>query len=169
MKNNRKTLAIMILVFLAGSGSFLYALEEAEVEDLMLMREEEKLARDVYSALFERWGLPVFSNIARSEQQHMDALAFLFETYGLTDPVMAERGQFSSSELQALHDDLLARGSLSLAEALKVGAAVEELDIKDLQKALERTEEADIVRVYQNLLRGSENHLRAFNRQLARF
>ena len=36
----------------------------AEVEALQYMREEEKLARDVYLALYEEWQLPIFQTIA---------------------------------------------------------------------------------------------------------
>ena len=56
----------------------------------------------------------------------------------------------------------MAQGSKSVADALKVGAAIEEIDIRDLQKRLAETDNADIERVYNSLLAGSENHLRAF-------
>jgi len=42
-----------------------------EVKWLRFMREEEKLARDVYLKLFDTWKLTVFSRIARSEQRHL--------------------------------------------------------------------------------------------------
>ena len=134
-----------------------------EIADLMFMREEEKLARDVYQALFEQWGTPVFQNIAASEQAHMDALLVLINQYGLEDPAAGNGvGVFSDPDLQALYDQLIATGSQSLADALIVGGAVEEIDILDLQGSLAQTSNNDIISVYQNLLAGSENHLRAF-------
>jgi hypothetical protein len=134
-----------------------------EIADLLFMREEEKLARDVYLALFEQWGTPAFQNIAASEQAHMDALLGLINQYSLEDPA-AENGAgvFSDPDLQALYNQLIATGNQSLADALTIGAVVEEIDILDLQGTLAQTSNGDIVPVYQNLLAGSENHLRAF-------
>lgn len=56
----------------------------------MQMREEEKLARDVYLELYETWDLPVFYNIAQSEQTHMGAVKTLIEKYNLKDPITDE-------------------------------------------------------------------------------
>ena len=77
-------------------------LTDYEIEALLFMREEEKLARDVYLAMYEVWGTPIFSNIAGSEQAHMDAVAYLLEAYGLEDPVAGNpNGIFENDELQA--------------------------------------------------------------------
>lgn len=133
------------------------------------VREEEKLARDVYLFLYARWGLPVFENIAASEQTHTEAVASLLASYGLEDPAAgAPAGQFRDADLQSLYDQLTARGGQSLAEALKVAAAVEEIDILDLQARLEASVPADIRLVYGNLLAGSYNHLAAFTSSLLR-
>jgi len=141
-------------------------LNDIEIAGLMFMREEEKLARDVYLALYEKWNLPLFQNIADSEQMHMDALETLLVRYGLPDPVLAEAGQFTDPELQKLYDELVMRGSQSLAEAIKVGGLIEEIDILDLETRLTQTDNADIQQVYNNLLRGSQNHLRSFTNTL---
>jgi len=132
-----------------------------ETASLLFMREEEKLARDVYNALFTTWGQPTFQNIAASEQAHMDEIKLLLDRYGLTDPALAP-GQFTDASLQTLYDQLVAQGSTSLADALKVGAAIEEIDILDLQTRLAQTDNADIQMVYNNLMNGSYNHLKAF-------
>jgi DNA repair photolyase len=50
-----------------------------------------------------------------------------------------------------------------------VGALIEDLDIADLERLLSETTDADAIRVYENLLRGSENHMRAFINQLSRY
>ena len=134
-----------------------------EAADLQFMREEEKLAHDVYVTLYEKWGLRVFANISRSEQQHTEAVAYLLDRYDITDPAAGnDLGEFTDEKLQALYDQLVAQGSKSVADALKVGAAIEEIDILDLQERLAETDNADIERVYNSLLAGSENHLRAF-------
>jgi hypothetical protein len=140
---------------------------ESEAEGLTFMREEEKLARDVYLALFDEWGLPIFENIAASEQRHMDAVAALLDAYGLSDPVVDDaRGAFTNADFAALYEDLVERGSQSLVDGLAVGALIEDLDIYDLRAWLAQTDNADIERVYANLLAGSENHLRAFTSHL---
>jgi len=138
-------------------------LNNDEIADLLFMREEEKLARDVYLALYEQWGTPVFQNIAASEQVHIDAILGLINQYGLEDPAAGNgAGVFNDPSLQSLYDQLSAAGSQSLGDALIVGATVEEIDILDLQGSLAQTGNGDIVAVYQNLWAGSENHLRAF-------
>ncbi len=142
-------------------------ISEAEADGLAFMREEEKLAHDVYLTLYDQWGLRPFSNIAASEQTHIDAVKSLLEMYEITDPVTDDTiGVFANEDLQALNDQLVQTGSASLEDALKVGAAIEEIDILDLIEYLEGTEEANIEWVYGNLLAGSENHLRAFVFQL---
>ena len=138
-------------------------LSREEIEGLIFMREEEKLAKDVYLGLYELWGIPIFQNIANSEQNHTDAVKKLLDTFGIEDPTdTSPTGVFMNEELQNLYDDLMSLGSQSVGEALKVGGAIEEIDILDLKEYLEITRNESIRRVYENLLRGSENHLRAF-------
>jgi hypothetical protein len=144
------------------------SLSDAEIEGILYMREEEKLARDVYLTLYEAWELPIFQNIARSEATHMEAVNTLIDRYGLADPAAAEVGVFTNPTLQELYDQLVAAGRTSLADALRVGAAIEEIDILDLQERQAQTDQADIELVYENLMKGSRNHLRAFASTLTR-
>jgi len=141
---------------------------DKEKEDLLWMREEEKLARDVYLAMYDKWGLEVFKNIAKSEQRHMDAVKALLDRYNIPDPVKNEdaRGVFTNKQLQELYDKLIAQGSKSKIDALKVGATIEDVDIRDLNEALKRTDNEDIKLVYESLKAGSYNHMRAFVGQL---
>lgn len=139
-------------------------LSAAEIAGLKFMREEEKLAHDVYVAMFALWGHQTFANIAESETTHTEAILALLTKYGVDDPAAGKAaGVFEDSELQALYDTLVAAGSANLIEGLKVGALIEETDIEDIEERKEVTEEADILRVYDSLLCGSRNHLRAFN------
>lgn len=134
-----------------------------ETAGLVYMREEEKLARDVYLGLALEWKLTPFDNIARAEQRHMESVGFLLERYGLEDPVGENGiGVFQDVTLQQLYDELLARGKKSLVDALTVGATIEDLDIFDVEQRLATTDSADVAAVYQNLAKGSRNHLRAF-------
>jgi hypothetical protein len=139
-------------------------LTELEEQNILYMREEEKLARDVYLVMYDLWGADIFANISESEQRHMDAVKKLITRYGLTDPVADDLiGVFTNPDLKELYDDLIKAGEVSLEEALKVGVAIEELDIADLKQALTETDKRNIERVFQNLLNGSYNHLEAFN------
>jgi hypothetical protein len=134
-----------------------------EIAGVQFMREEEKLAHDVYVALYEMWGVNVFDNIARSEQTHTDAVLRLLDKYGLADPAAGQpAGIFTDPALQALYDDLMARGAVSAQAALEVGALIEDVDIADLMARAANTDNEDIALLYASLQRGSENHLRAF-------
>ncbi len=145
------------------------ALSDQEREGLLLMREEEKLARDVYATLYDQWNVQIFTNIARSEQTHTDAVKALLDRYAIPDPVTNDAvGVFANETLRKLYSDLIAQGEASLVAALTVGATVEDLDIDDLDRLLAQTDNNDIRRVYENLQRGSRNHMRAFMRQLRR-
>ncbi len=138
-------------------------LSQDEIDGLILMREEEKLARDVYQKLYEIWGQQIFSNIAKSESTHTAAIKSLLEKYNITDPMTTdEMGIFENQELQTLYDNLVNQGSTSLVAALKVGATIEDLDIKDLQELNNISDNQDISAVYDNLEKGSRNHLRSF-------
>ncbi|MCX6077993.1 MAG: DUF2202 domain-containing protein, partial [Chloroflexi bacterium] len=141
-------------------------LNTEEEAGLLFMREEEKLARDVYTALYASWNLPAFQNISASEQKHMDEIGLLLTRYNLTDPAQAP-GVFTNVQLQKLYNTLVAQGKLSIGDALKVGGAIEEIDILDLQTRLAQTDNADIQQVYNNLMKGSFNHLKAFTNTLA--
>jgi hypothetical protein len=147
----------------AAAQSSSSGLTAAEIASLQYMREEEKLAHDVYITLAEQWGYPLFSNIAAAEQTHTNAILQLLSQYGLADPAAGNGvGVFTNADLQTLYNQLIAQGSQSLGAALLVGGLIEETDILDLQASIAETSKADIQWVYQNLLAGSKNHLRAF-------
>lgn len=135
-------------------------LTDAEIEGLLNMREEEKVARDVYLFFYERYRMLIFKNIAESEQNHMDAVLALIEGYGLQDPAYEAAGEFTE-HFQQLYNDLIAKGT-DLVEAYKVGVEIEKMDIADLEIYLSETDVTNIVQVYTFLLSGSENHLKAF-------
>ncbi|PIV90679.1 hypothetical protein COW46_02500 [Candidatus Gracilibacteria bacterium CG17_big_fil_post_rev_8_21_14_2_50_48_13] len=134
---------------------------------MLRMREEEKLARDVYTTLGNQWNLNIFTNIASSEQTHMDAMEGLLKLFSIEDPVHnTDTGAFTSPEMRELYQTLTTKGSTSVLDALMVGATIEDLDLYDLNGLMLLTTNPDILRVYQNLAKGSRNHLRAFQRQI---
>ena len=148
-----------------AAGTTAGPLSASDQQGLEYMRQEEKLAGDVYAALYDTWGLQVFANIADAEQTHQTEVAAVMALYGVDDPVDGMgAGEFVDPDLQALHDDLVARGTVSVQEALRVGALIEELDIADLRARA--SEVGDIDALYGRLEQGSQNHLRAFVRNL---
>ena len=147
-------------------------LNTAEINGLLLMREEEKLAHDVYVTLGKKWPkVRPFTNIPHAESRHMKAVKALLDRYDLEDPVKkaSKVGKFQSKSMQKLYDALVEKGKTSVEDAIQVGAEIEELDIADLRKLMKKTDNKDIRIVYQNLLKGSRNHLRAFSRHLERY
>jgi hypothetical protein len=144
------------------------ALDPTETAGLVYMREEEKLAHDVYVTLQSKWGVRIFGNISQAEERHFSAIKLLLDRYGLTDPAANQGiGIFQNDGLRELYPDLIKQGESSLKSAMRVGAIIEDLDIRDLEKAAAATDNSDLRLVYQNLKRASENHIRAFVRQLA--
>lgn len=139
-------------------------------EGLLFMYQEEKVARDVYNVLGQKYPTAkTFANIQLSEQKHIDAVESLCIKYGVDISNVNESavGVFILPELQALYDALILQGSISLTEAYKVGQAIEIKDIKDIDDRLSATDlPSDIRTVYESLRAGSESHLAAFNKQL---
>ncbi len=139
-------------------------LNEDEEATLVYVREEEKLARDVYLYLFDYWQHNVFAQIAVSEQNHMNAILVQLIKFGVPDPAFGNgEGEFSNPDLQDLYDALIAKGVLSLLDALEVGIIIEEMDIEDLLASINETSKLSLVKVYNNLLEGSLTHLDTFN------
>jgi hypothetical protein len=162
------TAVLISIGILLGMPVFASTLNDEEIKDLLYITEEEKLAHDVYLAFQRKYRERVFPNIRRSEQNHMNAMAGLLQRYGLENPSRPAAGQFEDQSLQELYDELIASGSESRGDAIRVGARIEEKDMIDIVNAMERTDEAASKRVYSNLLAGSENHLRAFVSRLQR-
>jgi hypothetical protein len=180
MKTRRSLVFLSLLLFTFCIGIFAFEdagaaqrgqkgigivpLTDNEKTTMIYIREEEKLARDVYIKMFELWGATIFSNISVSEQRHMDAVLKLLVKYGLPDPASGNPvGVFTNSDLQQLYTDLVSQGQQSLLDAFMVGRAIEEMDISDVQMAIDETNKVDLKNVYGNLLNGSFNHLSAFN------
>ena len=138
-----------------------------ESASILYMREEEKLAHDVYTTLHHKWGTNIFSNIAASEQTHTEAVLELIKKYGLVDPAGNQPvGVFSDTSLQKIYSQLVIQGNTSSLEAFKVGATIEDLDIFDLNNWSSKVDNQDIKFVYQNLTKGSRNHIRSFYSQI---
>lgn len=162
-------LVIIILISVSTFSQSAVSLTQIEKDAILYMREEEKLARDVYDSMYVKWQVNPFGNIRLSEQNHMDRMRLLINTYLLTDPVEHNKdkpGIFTNRLFQKYYQELVGAAGNSFVDALKVGAKIEELDISDLEERIKQTNQTDIIRVYQFLIMASENHLRAFVRKL---
>ncbi len=138
------------------------------VKPVNYLLEEEKLARDVYLTFKDQYKLQVFSNISTSEQQHLDWMIDLAKQKGLTIPpavIKDQRGDFTDPSLVVLYKKLTDQGKNSLADALKAGALIEETDIADLDNAMTNATGEEL-NLYRRLRMSSENHLRAFVKNL---
>jgi hypothetical protein len=142
------------------NASSVAALNSREKEGLIFIWEEEKTARDLYTALHEKNDLTIFQNLAGSEQNHMDQAQAVIDQYELIIPGSDVPGVFQNESLQRVYDLLLAEGLSSDQDALKAAAAFEEISIMDLETELNATENIRIV--YQGLLAGSRKHLRSY-------
>ena len=150
-----------------GSAAPLPELKRDVADGILFMREEEKIARDVYWTLGQMWGANIFFNITNAEQSHMDAMAAIIDQYGLVDPVVDDTvGEFVTQDFADLYTLLVIMGSESLMDAYKVGAKIEELDIFDLRVAMYGVTDPVLIDIYENLMRGSRNHLRSFASQI---
>lgn len=135
-------------------------------QQLLYLIEEEKLAHDVYTVMYQKYGANVFGNILESESTHQSKVLTLLQARNIPDPRSSEIGVFVNTDLQTIYNQLIAQGNISATEAYKVGVAIEEKDIADISAQLATTADADVVATLEALRSGSENHLRAFNRQL---
>lgn len=116
---------------------------------------EELLAHDMYQYFYSLYGVQTFSNIAASESEHQVAVKALLDKYGLPTPT-------TYGELTDEFAALKAEGSKGLKEALEVGVKIEMLDIDDIAKSLQSTDNDDIKVMYANIGGASFNHLRGF-------
>ena len=133
---------------------------------LLYLIEEEKLAHDVYTVMYQKYGALVFGNILKSEETHQGRVLTLLQARNIADPRSEELGVFKNQELQTLYNQLIEQGNKSEVEAYKVGVIIEEKDIADISEQLATATEQDVISTLEDLRRGSESHLRAFNRQL---
>ncbi len=137
--------------------------------DLLRMWEEEKLARDVYTSLAKTSKSAIFRNISRAESQHMQSVERLLRSAGANAVQLNDTpGVFVFPEYQRLYQSLLASGTRSPLDALRVGARIEEMDIADVTRMLTQTTDPQVRQVLERLLQGSQSHLRAFASQITR-
>ena len=131
--------------------------------DLAYSRDEERMARDLYTLFGQTYDAAIFDRIAASEQQHFDTVGTLLTTYAVADPAAGRpAGTYASADVQKLYDQWKAQGLTSVQDAYAAGVALEHTDIADLRKLLARNSDSDVHRVFSHLLAASQHHLAAF-------
>lgn len=82
-------------------------LSSSEAKHLEFLREEELLAGDVYKFFYQKYQIPVFSNISKSEDVHTSRIKLLMNNYAVKDPSENHQtSKFKIKEIQSLYDDL---------------------------------------------------------------
>ncbi len=150
----------------AASYSETSLISNQEINDLLALREEEKLARDVYLYAYDKYNLRIFKSISNSEQSHMDQVLIILRNYNLNDSANISFGSFNNSTFQNLYNDLTSKVNNSPQDALAVGITIEKMDIADIERFIQHADKPDILSMYNRLLSGSKNHLQAFSAQL---
>ncbi|MBP6446320.1 MAG: DUF2202 domain-containing protein [Saprospiraceae bacterium] len=160
-------IALLALISCTKDDQIVSKLTDQEKLDLIFLRQEEKLAHDVYVYAFKKYGITIFNNISNSEQTHITNMTDLLTKYKIVDPASGlQEGEFADFQLQTLYYQLITKVNISLKDALEAGATIEDLDISDIQSFYKNTTKADIIQVYELLTCGSRNHLRGFTGQL---
>lgn len=136
-----------------------------EIEFLFAVREDEKLARDVYATFYTKFQNKIFENIGNSESTHLKAIERLYDYYEIDYPAVGDAGKFSDPQLQHLYDSLIVKGD-SLLAAVKIMANLEESNIFHYREVLKTITNTNIKIVIENLEKGSENHFKAAIRQI---
>lgn len=115
--------------------------------------QDEYLALNEYEALVEKFGVTrPYTNIIKAEKTHITYLEELYNNYEISIPLVDTSAFINVPS--------------NLSEAAEIGVEAEVQNILMYEKFLEQDLQEDIREVFIHLKEGSENHLRAFKRQL---
>ena len=171
-------------------------LSQATKDTLAYMGNEERLAYDVYTVLYDyhqdrATEIKALTNIANnSETTHIATVQLLVKKYitdlsdfnntDVTDVNFTTAyadynitelptGQYNIQAIQDLYDALIAKGKASKQDALEVGCMVEVTDISDLDEDIATAQDdnaSDIVTAFEFLRDGSYTHYWSFDKSL---
>lgn len=134
-----------------GSAGALVDTEYTLEEMLIYAVQDEYAAQASYQAVIKAFGEQVpFTNIVKSEENHIKRLTQMFTVYGYTLP---------TNETEVNIAD-------SLQEIYASEITMEENNIAMYEKFLKEELPADVKQVFENLQRASERHLEAFQNAL---
>ncbi|MGZ8907631.1 MAG: ferritin-like domain-containing protein [Methylobacter sp.] len=128
-----------------------------EIQALYEALDDEYRALATYEQVLADFGeVPPFSHIREAEKRHIEALCRLFARYGLAvpeNPWPGKVGRYSN-----------------LQGACETAVAAEIANAKIYERLLQATERPDILKVFRNLQKASQqNHLPAFRRGTKEF
>ncbi len=131
---------------------------------LQFAREEERMARDLYQALADKYdGALPFSRITLSEQRHFDAVGALLDRYDVADPADGRKaGSYADATLQNLYDGWLADGRSRSTRPTTSAWPWRSATSPTSRARSSRASRADVTQVFTALLNGSQHHLAAF-------
>src|SRR6476620_4362177 len=144
-------------------------LSPAETKALINLHDNQKLSLFVYDSLYAIWGINPFGNIRSAESQHVNFLDDVADNYALeleTNEPGNSAATFTTPQAETIYQESISKGSLSVVDALKMGARLEEMSLQVLHNAKAVTIKSDLLHTFDILAMGSKNNLQAFNRRL---
>lgn len=150
-----------------GSATPGRTLASADVAGLLTVRAEDKAGEDAYRMFANRYGRPVFANLAASQVSQAQTITMMMSRFGVSDPTSgAPAGSFTDPTAQRMYDTMMAAGSASADQALKAMAAFEREHAADLQRLQSQTSQPDLRQMYATMMRASASHLDACNQAM---
>jgi len=143
---------------------------DTERADVIYLQEEEKLVHDLNAAFAAQHpDIPLFQNIANASKVYMTADNVILQRYNIPNPEKEAAGAFGNHKFQQMYNAGVNNGSMSAMGALSSSALLEDMHIADLEAAIGRTDNTDIIFVYRQELTASRNNLRALSQWIAAY
>lgn len=137
-----------------------------EIEFLFAIREDEKVARDLYTSFSALYPASVqIAKIKTAEDSHIACIEAVLDYYEISYPAMTATGVFEDAERQALYNDLVDK-SATLLETFGTMAVIEEETVLAYKSVQSEITNENISLVVANMIKASSNHLKAAVRQI---
>lgn len=137
------------------------SLSADEIEFLFALREDEKMARDLYTVFAAKYSTaPQIDRIAAAENSHIAYVEAVLDYYEISYPAMTAAGLFEDAKRQAIYNEL-ADKSGTLLEVYATMAAVEEESVSAYKSVQSEITNENIALVITNMIKASSNHLKA--------
>ncbi len=151
-----------------SNSVFNETLSPREIDDMNYLIENEKLLRDYFNVMYNKYNLSLFQNVAKSEQSHLNFLAVKFLRYDLKNPTEEKpAGEYVNPELQQTYDIMIAKGETNIYAALLAGSSKVKEDVEDIPLMIDQFEgNADIVLIFSNILIESQKNREVLEQEL---
>lgn len=177
MNRNLKTGLILSVILLAsacaawaGTASYGAAAASAAIDKgsplsisdmLRWAAEDEYVAKAEYAAIMQKFGaMRPYSSIMATEEQHLSWLRVEYQGRGMPFPADGSSGH------------TMVPADLKAAAQAGVNAEIANIAMYRAflaQPEVAKSQNASVKALFENLMRASENHLRAFQTQLAKY